>query len=359
MEDDRNINTQRSLKELISQLKDLWNFLLSKWVLIVVFGLSGGVIGLGLSFILKPKYKATVTFSLIENSKGGSGLASLASSFGFGGLLGGGSDVFTGDNLLEIMKSRYTIENTLLTPINFENEKISLADAYLKVYKHDKKLKKKLLKKNPDVVVDNFFPLNQKRENFSRFQDSVLHVLHNDFIKSKKLTVVRKEKKISMVSANFTSLNEDFSKIFIEQLIQQTIQFYTETRTAQSRKNIEMMEHTADSIRGLYEDALYSGALISQLNVNKAIQTAAVPRAKQEYNVQLYGTVYAEVLKNLETLKLDMLKETPIIQLIDQPMYPLKKERLGKAKGLVFGGLIGGLLIVMYLFGVFYLKKVL
>ena len=112
-----------------------------------------------------------------------------------------------------------------------------------------------------------------------------------------------------------------------------------------------MMQHTADSVKGLYEAALYKGAGISQVNINQALQFAAVPRIKQERDAQLYGAVYAEVLKNLETLKLDMARETPIVQMIDEPRMPLKKVKLGKAKGIIFGGLLGGFLIIAYLLG--------
>ena len=84
-----------------------------------------------------------------------------------------------------------------------------------------------------------------------------------------------------------------------------------------------------------------------------------MPRIKQELDAQLYSMVYAEVLKNLETLKLDMARETPILQMIDTPIYPLKKERLGKAKAIAIGGILGGFLIVSYLLGGVYLKKLL
>jgi hypothetical protein len=131
----------------------------------------------------------------------------------------------------------------------------------------------------------------------------------------------------------------------------QTYRFYKETKTSQSRANVNMMQHTADSIKGLYEAALYKGAGFSQVNINQALQFAAVPKIKQENNAQLYATVYTEVLKNLETLKLDMARETPIVQLIDEPRMPLVKEKFGKFKGIVFGGLLGGFLIVAYLLG--------
>jgi LPS O-antigen subunit length determinant protein (WzzB/FepE family) len=107
----------------------------------------------------------------------------------------------------------------------------------------------------------------------------------------------------------------------------------------------------------LYEKALYGSAGISQININTAYQTAAVPKIKNENDAILYGAVYAEVLKNLETLKLDLARETPIVQIIDSPRYPLKKDKLGKLKGIILGGLVGGIIITAYLLLMSYFKR--
>ncbi len=346
-------NTPQMIKEarlnkLYKDFHDTWRYLLSKWLIIVVFGLGFAGVGLAISFLIKPKYTANMAFVLVEKGSAGGGLASLASNFGLGGLLGAGSDnAFSGDNLLEIIKSRYAVEKALLTPITFENEEMTMIDAYIMF----NGLHKKWQKSKKVELRSLSYPLEQKREDYTRMQDSVLYSVYTDFIKNEGLTVLRKDKNKGLVNVAFTSKNEVFSKLFIENLINQTIQFYIETRTGQSSMNIEKMEHTADSIKRLYEEALYSSASISQVNINTAFQTAAVPRIKQENNAQLYGAVYAEVLKNLETLKLEMARQAPIIQLIETPRYPLKKDKLGKMKALVIGGFTGGFLILIILLG--------
>jgi len=342
-----------SLAELIDTLKKYWSYLLSKWLIILIIGLTGGVLGLVASLLNKPKYTAHLSFALVEKSSGG-GLADLASSFGFGGMMGGSSGAFSGDNLLEIIKSRYAIEKTLLTPVLYKGKQENLVEVYVDVYNLRKDWKKN--KKNPELTRLSY-PVAQPRDSFTRTQDSVLSVISNGITLSKSLTVVRKDKKVSIVNVDFVSIDEVFSKLFVEQLMDQTYIFYRQTKTAQSKANVDMMQHTADSIKTLYEKALYLGAGISQININQALQFAAVPRIKQERDAQMYGTVYAEVLKNLETLKLDMARETPILQMIDTPIYPLKKERLGKAKGIAIGGILGGFLIVSYLLGGVYLKE--
>ena len=348
-------NNEISFAEIIEIFKKYWSYLLSKWLLILIFGVTGGVFGLIASLLIKPTYTAHLSFALVEKSAGGGGLADLASSFGISGLMGGGSNgAFSGDNLLEIIKSRYAVEKTLLTPINYKGKTNNLVEVYIQFNELRKKWSKN--KKNKELQQLSY-PVGQKRETFTRTQDSVLFTIYDGIIKSKALTVIRKDKKISVVNVDFTSKDELFSKLFVEQLMVQTYMFYKDTKTSQSRANVNMMQHTADSIKGLYEAALYKGAGFSQVNINEALQFAAVPRIKQENNAQLYGTVYAEVLKNLETLKLDMARETPIVQMIDTPRFPLLKDKLGKVKGIFMGGILGGFLIVGYLLGSLYVRK--
>lgn len=325
-------------------LKETFQYLITKWKLILVIGLIGGLVGLSLSFLIKPKYTAKISFSLIDGGSKGSGLFDLASSFGLASLMGG-NDVFSGDNLLEIMKSKYAVEETLLSPVMFEGEKMTLIEAYIK-FNH---LRKKWSKSKKNDLRNVAYPIGQNKESFSRTQDSIVSELYKDFIKNNALKVLRLNKKVGMSEVTFTSKNEEFSKLFVENLMKETYVFYRQTKTAQIIENVRKMEQTADSIKHLYESALTRSSAYSGVNVNPALQSAMVPKLKQEYDAQLYGTVYAEVLKNLETLKLDLARETPLVQVVDLPRYPLKKEKLGKVKGIVLGGLLAGFFIVMFL----------
>jgi len=346
--------TEVSLQEIVDIVKKYYSYLLSKWIIICVFGFGGAAIGLLASFLVKPTYTANLSFALVEKG-GGGGLADLASSFGFSGLIGGSSNgAFSGDNLLEIIKSRKAVELTLLTPVAIDGKSQTLMDFYLDFSKIRKSLKKV---KNNNQLRDLAYPIGQNRATFNRVQDSMLFVVYDSFLKSQTLKVTRKDKKVSIVNLSFSSKDELFSKYFVEVLMNKTYEFYRETKTSQSRYNIDMMQQKADSVKALYEAALYKGAGYSQVNINPALQYAAVPRIKQEGEAQLYGTVYTEILKNLETLKLDLARETPLVQLIDEPRLPLKKDKLGKIKGTFLGGVIGGILIVVYLLSMLYVKE--
>jgi len=361
MSTDQKVNTvnsdEISLKELIEKAKVGCRYLLSKWIIIVVFVLVGATIGLVVSSRTPLKYTARLSFALVENSGGGGGLASIASSFGLGSMLGGGSNgAFSGDNLLEIIQSQHAIEQTLLTPVVYQGKKQNLVEVYIQFNDLRKDWLKNVNNKQLQTLT---YPIGQKRETFNRTQDSVLNVIYSATLQSNTLSIARKDKKLSFVNVAYTSKDEAFSKLFVEKLMDETSKFYSDTRTAQSRANINMMQAKADSIKHLYESSLYRSAGYSQVNINQALSFAAVPKIKQDNNAQLYATVYTEVLKNLETLKLDLARETPIVQIIDTPRFPLEKERLGKGKAMATGGMLGGFLIVFYLLGAMFLKKAL
>lgn len=359
---DNDVNTVYTVKKNIAipfrekllKVQEYWQYLLGKWIIILIFGLSGGALGLVFSLTSEPKYKAHLSFALIDNSGGVSGLASLASSFGMS-IMSGGEDAFSGNNLLEIIKSHYVVQKTLLTPVKYKGKNQNLIEVYILINRLRESWVKD--KKNPELR-NLTFPIEQKRETFTRLQDSVLYGISETILTSRMLKVEKKDKKLDIVNMDYTSVDEDFAKIFVENLMNNTSQFYGETRTAKSRANISMMQVKADSIKSLYESSLYKSASVSQFNLNPAIQVAAVPKEKQDANARLYGAVYAEVLKNLETLKLDLAREKPIFQIIDTPRLPLAKERLGKAKGIILGGFLGGFLIVSLLLGRLYIKNI-
>ena len=71
------------------------------------------------------------------------------------------------------------------------------------------------------------------------------------------------------------------------------------------------------------------------------------PSARRQVDVQANTAILTELVKQTELAKVTLRKETPLIQVIDRPILPLKKEKFGKAKGLVMGGFLAGFLTVL------------
>ena len=192
-------------------------------------------------------------------------------------------------------------------------------------------------------ICDVEFPYGQERSTFTRVQDSILLAKAESLLKN-NVMVEKRDKKLSYVEYVFTYTNETFAKEFALSHLNQVSSFYVNTKTELSRLNIASFQNQADSVRRELDKALSSRAYYADGNMNAARQIVSVQLRKLETDIQILATSYAEMIKNIEVLKLDLARETPLIQIIDSPIFPLPNDKMRKLKGIVVGGFIGGFL---------------
>lgn len=331
-----------TLKSIILKIQEWVKYLLSKWIVIFLAGVICAGLGFFYAYRAKVNYRAKLTFVLEDSKQGGVGsYANLASQFGID--LGGStsSGVFAGDNIMGFMMSRLMVERTLLYPINVNGKVMSLADFYLK-FNHIKD------KWANDPLMKNFsLPPTNDRSTFTLQQDSVLNTIYEGILKG-NLKIEKPDKKLSFIAVQCTSPNETFSKKFTEILVREATQFYIDTKIKRSKSNVDKLQAKADSLELLLNRKTYSAARAQDINMNPARRTATVNLELDTRDKMVLQTMYGEVLKNLEISKMSMAEETPVIQIIDTPILPLEKVKFGKLKGLIMGGLLGGILATLY-----------
>ncbi|OMP77826.1 MULTISPECIES: hypothetical protein [unclassified Chitinophaga] len=335
---------EMTLKQLILKLKEWFGYLRSKWLVIGGLALLGAVIGIFLSLKGKPKYVGELTFVMEDNKSGGAmgSYASIASQMGVDlGSGGSGLGVFSGDNIMAFLTSRLMVEKALLSDVTVNGKTTSLADLYIETYQMRREWKDEKLQHLS-------FSSRIDRKNWTLQQDSVMNGIYMMLTKM-NLKVDKPDKKLSFISVRCTSENEWFSKLFTEKLVKEATEFYVETKTQRSRANVDVLQSKADSLERLLNKMTYSAAMTRDLNQNPVRQIATVGSEMVTRDKVMLQTVYAQVIQNLEMSKMSMAQETPIIQIVDVPMLPLKKERLGKLKGIVIGGFLGGFLSILYL----------
>lgn len=329
-----------SLKELILKLQEWWRYLLTKWVIILIAGLIGGTLGLIYSIYKKPTYTATLSFVLEEEGRGGLGnLGGLAAMAGVN-MGSGGDGLFQGDNIFALYKSRSMLSKTLLSHTD-TNDSL-LIDRYITFNDLRKGWKEK-----PQLASISF---SIPREKFTLQHDSIMGVIANS-ISVNNLTVSKPDKKTSLIQVVTTTINEKFSKDFTEALVQNVNDFYVETKTKKTLENLSVLQYQTDSVRVELNSAIggVAVAMDANPNSNPARQVLNVPSSKRQVDVQANQAMLTELVKNLEMAKISLRKETPLIQVIDEPVLPLEKERFGKVKGIIFGGIIAGIFIICLL----------
>jgi hypothetical protein len=348
----QDINTKSNevtLKELLTRLHEWWRYLISKWVIILISSLICSGLGFFYAYSQKPFYTASTTFVLEDEQPSGMGnLAGLASMAGLD-LGGGGGGIFQGENIFELYKSRKMLLQTLLTEIPINGKKQALVDRYIEF----KELRKSWAN-DPKLVKMQFS--SQKHEVHSylepnRLRDSVLSIIIKDIVRD-YLTVGKPDKKLNIIKIDVKAEDENFAKGFNEQLVKNVNDFYLLTKTKRSLQNVQIIQRKTDSVTSLMNGAIYEAAAVSDAtpNLNPSRQSQRVaPAQKAQFSAETNKAILSALVQNLEMSKVALMKETPLLEVIDQPVFPLAKEKFGKALGMIIGGLSGGLMICMFL----------
>jgi hypothetical protein len=311
------------LGDVIESIKRFFSYLRSQSKLIALCGLLGLVLPLIYRALQKPAYAASTTFILEEKSATGGGLAGIASQVGLDlGSLGSGSSLFTGDNILDIIKSRVIIEKVLLTPISGNSGK-TLADLYLEFSGMGADLPAPVSFAIPSVA-------------HTVYQDSVLYVMYEQIAK-KNVSVDRLNKKGSIFKIVTVSQNQVFSKNFAERLLKETTTYYVNVKTSSALANVKRLQARGDSLLRVLNAKSYNAASFQILDPNVAFKTMSVPAEVSSRDKSIVFSIYAEVTKNLEMSRIALVSQTPVIQLLDVPKYPLMDDR----KSYLFLGLVG------------------
>ena len=329
-----------SFKELALGVQKWWHYLLSKSVVVVLSVCLGGGIGLVYTLVKKTNYTGTLTFVLSNDSKTGSGLASLAGQFGLDvGGLNGSNGAFEGENIIQLLKSRRIIKGALFKEVPSQKKLlINILGEKMGFFKNWKKKQR----------LADFVPFPADVSRINPIQDSLIGVIH-EFIIKECLEVSKVDKKLSFYQVTMSSPIELVSAYLPESVVNEAAKMYIETKTKTARENLKMLQFEADSLRGKLSGAIYSSAskVDQTFNLNPALQTQRAPIQQNQVQAQVLGTAYGEVVKNLEIAKITLQKETPLYQTIDLPVMPLTGVKLGKIKGCIIGGMLAGIICIV------------
>ncbi|NCI48085.1 GumC domain-containing protein [Sediminibacterium soli] len=341
-----------SIKDVIRKIKEWFVFFKVRWAKILLISALSAALFLGYSFLQKPIYIATLSFALEDDKAGGglNGALGLASQFGIDlGTSAGGA--FSGANITELIKSRVIIERALLSPIYVGNKEQSLVEYYISYTKMRDNWKGK-----PLVEKIAYLPTDE-RSTFTLQKDSILGVIY-ETIKS-GLVVTQKDKKVSIISIEAKTGNELCSKYFVESLAKEVSDFYIDTKSKKARMNVQILERQADSIRSELNRAIGGVAVANDVtfNLNSAYNSQRVASTKKQVDVQANTAILTQLVTNLELARITLRKETPLIQIIDKPILPLKIEKFGKKKALLVGGFLGFFIAIVGMAGIKIIKQ--
>ena len=329
-------NDEIQLKDILIKLSEYKTYLLKKKFTIIGFSFLFFIIGIFNSIYTETKYNAELTF-VVE----GEGVAPLgamsgvASTFGFD-IGGSESTTFSESNILELLKSRGVIVSALMQSSKLNGKEDLLIEHYLEL----NKIKESWLQ-NEDFEGVSF------HVNKSIVHDSISGAVWASIIEN-KLIVELASDDANIINLSYTSLDDEFAKSFVETLINEMSKMYISHQTAQANNTLDFLQNRADSVFSELELAEEDFARIKDINQRIVKASGRLKELQLMRRVEVLNAMYLEIVKNLELSKLTLLKQTPIIQIIDKPILPLQVEKKSKTVLALLGAFLGVFLSLIF-----------
>jgi uncharacterized protein involved in exopolysaccharide biosynthesis len=333
-----NYNDEIQLKDILIKLSEYKTYLFSKKFTIIT--ISGFFFMLGIVFAISADkiYTAELTFVVDDQQQGGVSLGSMsgmASQFGFD-IGGSSSATFSQNNILELLKSRGVVEAALM-----QNRKVNKThDLLIEHYLYLNKIKD-YWKTNNEITPVSFHGI------LTQNNDSVSGGVWKSIIED-KLVVELLSDEANIINLSYTSVDDEFAKMFVETLIEQMSKMYITYQTAQASNTLSFLNNRADSVFMELEIAEEEFAKVKDINQRIVKASGRLKELQLMRRVEVLNTMYLEIVKNLELSKITLLNQTPIINIIDKPILPLEKEQKSKSLLGILGAFLGGFLSLIF-----------
>ncbi|WCT11880.1 hypothetical protein [Mucilaginibacter jinjuensis] len=333
---------QNAIKDWRAIAVNTLKYLLKYWYLIILGAVLGGAIGFIKVYKKKPVYISTFNFVLSTDQKDRNAFAGLASQLGFDGITSSPDNIFSGDNIIELFKSRKLIGSALQSVVDSASHQTLLnyivQNEYPRIYK-------------------NLGPFSQNPATYSPIKTKLYRRIITEVGLS--FTVFKKDKKLIFYLISASSTNPNIAYYVSKYMLGETSDYFIDTKTKVAATTVKLLQHEADSLAGVLSGtAINTAATIDRTyNLNPSLSIQRSGLMFSQAKVTAFSGAYAEVMRNLEVAKINLQKETPLYRIIDEPELPLIAEPTGKTKHVLITTIIGFILITLLLGGDYLYKN--
>ena len=305
------LRSMPTLGDYVQGMKDFLHSLRNKKKALFMALVLGACVGGIWGYMHPIKHQARMLIAVEDDDS--NGWQNLLSQFGIdvGGNNPGG--IFKGESLIKLFKTRSRVEDMLLQEVEFNDGKTSTIAQRLF---SNSKLASKSVFENVTLPTD--------RSTYSPLQDSLMAELYEEVLKD-VLYVDKPERKLSLIEVVCTHEDKYLAKAMTEQLVERTSTFYINVLTKKTRANLDVLQREADSVRMVLDDNLRVSAQSKDLNVNPNRASLLVNQNRALVELQISVSLYGEIIKNLKLAEIGVRKQTPIIQIADEPAFPLPR----------------------------------
>ena len=333
-----------TLKELILKVQEyFWEVVRNlKWV-----------VGIMIPFVVFFVYKAistpvtyTAELTFMVNEDDGGGMGGMSAILGQIGLGGGSRGKNNLDKILELAKSRNIIQQVIFDTVAINGKEDIMGNHIINLYDYHEKWEE-------DTTGLKEF-LFKEADHFSRTR------IHNKVLKALYRRIIGTPEILGFFSKGYSkdtgimeftakTINEDLSIHLCKKVYEKLSTFYVTKTVEKQRQTFDVMLQKVDSVKKEMQGAEYGLANFKDSHAGLFTTKAKLREMQLQRDVQVLNEMYAVSLKNFEIADFTLKNKTPFIQLIDEPLAPLKPEGESVIKNLIIGVFIGGFFSISFI----------
>lgn len=178
-------------------------------------------------------------------------------------------------------------------------------------------------------------------------------------IRGKYLKVQLIPKAENVISVTFKSTNELFSALFTNELVKNVNNYYIQTKSKKAAQEVVLLEQKAAQYKSDMSNSMYQVASgyddAPYPNPNRTV--LRVEPQRKQVDAKISGEIYGQLVQQLEMSRTNLQKQTPLIQIIEQPIMPLNTEGADPKISAIIGFLICAILAIGWFILKFQIKK--
>lgn len=245
-----------------------------------------------------------------EKSNRYSPLMQIIGQFG----IAGGSESVNAEKIIELLFTRLIIGNTLFKTDTINSQPDLLINHFVKEFNwYGDKI---------DLQKIEFKP--KKTEAYTIEENKIIQDIYKE-ITEHHLTAGVSDNGI--VEVNYKSISEPFSKKYLDNLYETISEYYISKTNEKQRETYDIVKYYNDSLRTALRKAEAEWAILSDKNVFKVKNEGRLNQLRKTHELEALNVAYTESVKNMELAKFNLINQTPILQLIDSPVFPLKENK--------------------------------
>jgi len=318
-----------SLKDIILKIQEWWSIVWPQRMKIILPALAIGLMAaMYTKFISKPTYTASYQLFFEEDGGSMSSAMRLASSFG---LSMGGSGATSSITVQEYLTSRDNISKAMITA----SDQGIMAERYYAYALYE------------DQEFNEVFYANFGKN--QRYTDSILSEITLELNEGYISATLDEES--GTVNFAVNGYDEAFVYDLSKALISNTEDAFLDWKKKKGQSAVEAFQGKVDSLEIALDATLRRLGEYQDQNNSLISAVDKMEQMRLTIDMEALKVAYGEYIKGLEMSKADLMNLEPPFKYFDEPTYPLYKEEGSAVKAGIFGSVITGFLLVLFLIG--------